>query len=488
MSRTLLCASLTTATVDQTLKVLHAPGRAFDVAELRLDYIQSPDLSRLLESRPCPVIVTCRPQREGGRWTGDEGRRLELLAEATRLGADYVDVELDALPRLSRHGDTRLIVSYHNFDHTPANLAEIARQIEATDAHIVKLATTATSLRDNLAAFDVLRAARKPTIAVTMGEHGHISRVLGPKFGAFLVFASLATGRETAPGQVPVRDLLELYRFRQIGPATRVYGVIANPVAHSMSPAIHNAAFAKTGVDAVYLPFRVDDVADFIPAYTALPVDGYSVTIPHKQAVLPLLDKIQPLAGRIGAVNTLVARDGRLCGSNTDWSAAVAAIDSGLPEGDTLDGKHVLMLGAGGAARAIAFGLTERGCLVTIANRTHERAERLAADVGCQVVPLADVGSVAYDILVNATSIGMHPNVDATPLDAGLLRPGALIFDSVYNPLETRLLREARAAGCRTVDGLAMFVNQAVEQFELWTHRPAPRPTMRAVVESRLLS
>jgi 3-dehydroquinate dehydratase/shikimate dehydrogenase len=397
-----------------------------------------------------------------------------------------VDVELDSLPRFRRQGRARLIVSYHNSQETPADIADIARRIEATGADIVKVAAVAKSLRDNLAMFRVLRAARKPTIAVTMGEHGHVSRVLGPKFGAFLVFASLEAGREAAPGQVPVRDMLDLYHFRDIGPSTRVYGVIANPVAHSMSPAIHNAAFHHCGIDAVYLPFRVDDPADFIPAYKELPVEGYSVTIPHKEAVIPLLDEVQPLATRIGAVNTVVARGDRLCGSNTDWSAAVAAIESGLPEGESLGGKTVLLLGAGGASRAIAFGLAERGCRVVLANRTHERAVRLAADVACESVDLADVASVPYDILVNGTSLGMHPRVDATPLDRGLLRPGSLVFDSVYNPLETRLLREAREAGCRTVDGLSMFVNQAAAQFELWTGVPAPRQVMRRVVESRL--
>ena len=503
MSKTLLCVSLTTETIEETLASLHAPTRAFDVAEVRLDFTREPDVRRLLDGRPCPVIVTCRPVREGGRWAGDEGQRLALLEEADRLGADFVDVELEALPRFRRQGRARLIVSYHNFSETPADLAAIARRIEATDADIVKLATHAKSLRDNLAMFRVLEAARKPTIAVTMGEHGGVSRVLGPKFGAFLVYAALEAGREAAPGQVPIGDLLDLYGFRRIGPATRVYGVIANPVAHSMSPAIHNAAFEHCGLDAVYLPFRVDDPADFIPAYRELPVEGYSVTIPHKEAVIPLLHEVQPLAKRIGAVNTIVMRDGRLLGSNTDRSAAVRAIESGLrggtgvppvahrPEacatgGGVLAGKTVLLLGAGGASRAIAFGLAERGCRVVIANRTHARAVKLAADVGCEVVPLAEVGSVAYDILANSTSVGMYPKVDATPLDRALLRPDTLVFDSVYNPPETRLLREAKAAGCRTVKSLEMFVNQAVEQFELWTGVPAPRPLMRSVVAARL--
>jgi 3-dehydroquinate dehydratase/shikimate dehydrogenase len=489
VSQTLLCVSVTTATVDETLAVLNRPDRRFDVAEVRLDYLHrvtTEDVRRLLEARDCPVIVTNRPEREGGRWRGEERQRLDLLAEADRQGADYVDVEMDALGDFQRHGNARLIVSYHNYQETPANLGDIAREIDSAGADVVKLATQATSLTDNLRVIEVLRAARKPTIALTMGEHGHVCRVLGPKFGAFLVFASLGQGQEAAPGQIPVDEMLDLYHFRNVGPATAVYGVVANPVAHSMSPAIHNAAFAERGVDAVYLPFRVDDVAEFIPPYRDLPVSGYSVTIPHKEAVIPLLDEVQPLAKRIGAVNTIVDRGGRLCGSNTDWSAAVAAIESGLEEGERLDGQRVLMIGAGGAARAMAFGLAERGCRLTIANRTHERAVRLAQDVGCECVPLEEVGSVPYDVFVNGTSLGMHPKVEGTPLEAEHLRPGTLVFDTVYNPIETRLLREARAAGCRTVSGLEMFVNQATEQFELWTGQPAPRSTMRAVVERRL--
>jgi 3-dehydroquinate dehydratase/shikimate dehydrogenase len=486
MNKTLLCVSLTTETVEGTRAALHDPRRRFDVAEVRLDYIREPDLPRLLTGRPCPVIVTNRPEREGGRWTGDESERLALLAEADRLGADYVDVELDALPSFERQGNAKLIVSYHNYSKTPDDVEVIAKRIEATDADVVKIATMATSLLDNLKVVRVLQAASKPTIALTMGEHGPVSRVLGPKFGAFLVFASLGEGREAAPGQVPVDDFLDLYRFRDVGPKTRIYAVVANPVAHSMSPAIHNAAFRETGFDGVYLPMRVDDVRETIPAYDALPVDGYSVTIPHKQAVIPLLDDVQPLAARIGAVNTIVRRGGRLLGSNTDWSAAVHAIESGLPEGAALEGRRVLLLGAGGASRAIAFGLHERGCLVTIANRTEERAVALAEDVGCQWAPLARADEVECDILVNGTSLGMHPNVDATPFDAAALRPDTLVFDTVYNPLEPRLLREARAKGCRTVDGLAMFVDQAVQQFELWTGIAAPREVMRQVVEERL--
>ena len=485
-NNTLLCVSVAVGTVEEARETLHAPTRAFDVAELRLDFTSEPSLRQLLDGRPCPVIVTNRPAREGGHWTGDERQRLALLEEADRLGADFVDVELDARPNFRRQGRARLIVSYHNFQRTPPDIARIARRIEATDADIVKVATMANSLTDNLTILEVLRSARKPTIALTMGEHGHVSRVLGPKFGAFLVYASTGEGRQLAPGQVPIAQMLSLYRFRQIGPDTRVYGVIANPVAHSMSPAIHNAAFAHCGVDAVYLPFRVDDPADFIPPFRSIPVSGYSVTIPHKQAVIPLLDEIQPLARKIGAVNTIAERDGRLYGSNTDWSAALRAVESALAPGEGIEGRRVLMLGAGGAARAIAFGLAERGCRLVVANRTVSRAERLAAELGCEFVPLDQAPAVPYDVLVNATSVGMHPDVDPTPMPREGLRPGTIVFDSVYNPIETRLLREARQAGCKVVNGLEMFVNQAVEQFELWTEQSAPREVMRSVVEERL--
>ncbi len=485
-NKTLLCLSVAVGTVEEARETLSEPTCAFDVAELRLDFTREPNLRQLLDGRPCPVIVTNRPVREGGHWSGDERQRLAILEEADRLGADFVDVELDARPHFRRQGRARLIVSYHNFQCTPPDIRQIAKRIEATDADIVKVATMANSLADNLAIFEVLQAATKPTIALTMGEHGHVSRILAPKFGAFLVYAAPSEGRQVAPGQVPVDQMLSLYRFRRIGPATRVYGVIANPVAHSMSPAIHNAAFAHCGLDAVYLPFRVDDPAEFIPPFRRLPVSGYSVTIPHKEAVIVLLDEVQPLARKIGAVNTIVERQGKLFGSNTDWSAALRAIESALPEGQGLAGRQVLMLGAGGAARAIAYGLVERGCRLVIANRTVSRAERLAGELGCRWTSLDQAGDVPYDVLVNATSVGMHPDVDATPLAREHLRPGAIVFDSVYNPIETRLLREAREAGCVVVNGLEMFVNQAVEQFELWTGQPAPREVMRSVVESRL--
>jgi 3-dehydroquinate dehydratase/shikimate dehydrogenase len=271
-----------------------------------------------------------------------------------------------------------------------------------------------------------------------------------------------------------------------------------------MSPAIHNAAFAASAMDAVYLPLRVEKVEEFIKAFRSLGVQGYSVTIPHKEAAIKAVDEVDSFVRQIGALNTIVVRNGRLCGYNTDWLAAITAIEKAMtdaPAGNLhlqsairnpqsaispLRGKRVAVLGAGGTARALAFGLRHRDATTYILNRTVERAERLAKEVGCQWGPIGHLGRLEYDVLANTTSVGMHPKVDETPVPAELLRKGLVVFDAVYNPPATRLLREAEAAGCITVSGVDMFVSQAVAQFEMWTGRPAPVEVMREVVMRRL--
>ncbi len=311
---TLLCVPFTTPSVEQTLALLHAPGRVFDVAELRLDYMEQPDVARLLRNKPCPVIVTNRPPREGGRWTGTEERRLELLAEADRLGADYIDIEWDARERFSHPGRARLIVSHHNFKETPANIAEIARRIEAADADIVKVATMANTPADNVAMLHVLRAARKPTIALTMGEHGNLLRILGPKENAFLVYASVDAGRESAPGQVPVNELVEVFRFREIRPSTRCFGILGDLAPHPLCAALLNGAFRHLAVDAVALPMRSEMPADTLKAYREVPIDGYAVLPPHRATIIDLLDEFEPLARQTGRVDAVVSDANKLRG------------------------------------------------------------------------------------------------------------------------------------------------------------------------------
>ncbi|MCX5677252.1 MAG: type I 3-dehydroquinate dehydratase [Planctomycetota bacterium] len=550
----MICLSLMPETTEQALAGLAEAARTADLAELRLDAMREFDLPRLLASPPCPVIVTYRPQREGGHYDGPEGPRLETLRQAAELGARYIDVEHDALANLGNVPPAKVIVSYHNHERTPPDLADIYARLAATGAGVVKVAAMARHILDTVLVLRILRSARQPTIALSMGPRGVLTRILAPKFGALLTYAappSLAprTGggaraapsaaspekvsgtlsrrvpdtfsgeavREAAPGQVSAIDMRQLYRADRIGPETRVYGVIADPVGHSLSPRIHNAAFALASLDAVYLPLWVEgDPAAFVRAMREFAFDGYSVTSPHKQAVMAALDEIEPLARRIGAVNTIQRRpDGSLFGTNTDWTAGAASIEAVVGKG-WLKGKRALIVGAGGVGRAMAFALKERGASVTLTDVDEARAEALAKDVGTATMPIAalqrggsgdpprsrlaeagrggseftrlggDLPREPWDILLNCTPIGMHPKTDATPVPREMLRPGMVVYDAVYNPLQTRLVREAREAGCRTVAGIDHFVRQAVEQFELWTGRPAPVDTMRQVVVEAL--
>jgi 3-dehydroquinate dehydratase/shikimate dehydrogenase len=488
---TLICVPLSETDTDGMLDAMRRLPAEVDVVELRLDAMGRCDLERLLAGRDRPIIATNRPTRQGGACVAPEPDRLALLRRAAELGAEFVDVELDASPDLGPlPGGCRRIVSVHDFERTPADLDGILRRIVDAGAGVAKLAVMPRGIADAGRLLRLLaeNAPRVPLIALSMGEEGLASRILAPKLGAFLTFASAAEGRETGPGQVPLDVMLGLYRVGSIGPATAVYGVVANPVAHSMSPAIHNAAFAQLGLDAVYLPFKVDDCRAFLDAFEPFDLRGLSVTIPHKETMLGLMDEVGDLAAEIGAVNTVDIRDGRRRGTNTDVPAAVGAIEraarqAGLPP---LAECHVLIVGAGGAGRAIAYGLRRKAGRLTIANRTVERGRALAAELGAEACGLDEIAGLEPQVLVNGTSVGMWPRVEESPVAAGMFRPGMVVFDSVYNPMRTRLLQEAQAAGAVTASGLDWFVNQAVAQFETWTGLPAPRETMEHVVRSRL--
>jgi len=481
----MICIPITARSRDAIIAEMRAAADVADLIELRVDYAPGVDLKTLIDNRTCPVIVTCRPTREGGLFDGPEADRIALLQQAMDLGADYVDAELDSIGRIERRGATQLIVSHHDFEKTPEDIDRIHRQIAATGADIVKIACMACDIRDNLRMFDLLRRSDRKMIGLCMGEAGLISRIIGRKYGNFLTFAALSTGKESAPGQISASDLIHLYRYKKIGANTAVYGVMANPVVHSMSPAILNAAFADTGLDAVYVPLKVEcNAVEFVDAFRALDVQGYSVTIPHKQDILPAMDDLDDIVRQVGALNTVANRGGKLFGTNTDVPGALGALEAAMDS--SLAGKRALLLGAGGAARALAYGLTARDVTVMIANRTHKRGETLAREVGAECCRLSEIASCEADILINTTSVGMHPNVDATPAPREALRPGMIVFDAVYNPIETRLLREAREAGCVTISGITWFVNQASAQFELWTKKPAPRKTMERVLRERL--
>ncbi len=532
VSMTRLCVPLTGSTCRQmAVELAAAADGGADAVELRLDFLDEwdeaavADLLHAAESFPGMVIATYRTASEGGHYDGDETTRISRLEFVGLSPAvDYLDLEYEAWRASANirqkiglvcevNADTdrsrhKLILSRHNFENTPFDVAPMIDVIGREPAHVAKIACKANHIVDALRMLDTLRAnaAVRPVIALSMGEPGSMTRILARKFDAFLTFASLDAARESAPGQISLADMKTLYRWDAIGAATALFGVIGCPVGHSMSPAMLNAGFAASGFDGVYLPFRVEPeyaaFAAFIDGVLVRPwlgLRGCSVTIPHKQNLLRYVERrggyVEPLTRRIGAANTLCidpgeredGTDARVSAYNTDYRGALDALLAGMGcAPDAIEGTSVAVLGAGGVSRAIVAGLRDLGCAVTIYNRTPEKAETLAAEFGAEARPFEDRAGHGARVVINCTSTGMWPQVDATPMPVEGLAGKPVVFDTVYNPVETRLLRESRACGCVVVDGLAMFVGQAAAQFERWTGRPAPVEVMREVVLRRL--
>ena len=470
----------------------HLADNGVRLVELRVDYIQGAvQLKRLLKDRPCPVIVTCRRGSEGGRWEQSEEARLLLLRTAIVEGADYVDLEDDIAAKIPRYGATKRIISHHDFGKTPADLTLLHKRLAALDADIVKIATMANHPTDNLRMLELVHSSKLPTVGLCMGDIGQPTRILAGRAGAPFTFATFQGDRVLAPGQIGWRQMRDVYRYDSLTAATRVYGVVADPVAHSLSPVVHNAALAAAGIDAVYVPFRVpaEQFDEFLSSAARWPLAGLSVTIPHKETALRHCRHQDELVQAIGAVNTLAFGPDGVAGFNTDATAAVESLEVAIAEqeqqGDAsgMPVKTALVLGAGGAARAVAFGLKRKGIDVTVASRTLERAERIAAEVGSKAVAWNSRHRLPYDCLVNATPVGMHPNVDETPYERDHLRPYMIVFDTVYNPESTLLIKEARAVGCRTVTGVEMFVRQAAIQFRIWQGIDPPPQVMREALK-----
>jgi 3-dehydroquinate dehydratase/shikimate dehydrogenase len=481
-----------------------------DYVELRLDGFAG-DPCNLVDHSILPTIITYRAANEGGISNDDDRSRVERLSFFGDF-AKHTDVELETLRRT---GATReqfafsLIVSTHDFKGRPSRLYNIIDELNQSVSDINKIVWMARSIRDNIEAFEILQTRQKPTIALCMGEAGLISRILAKKFGAFLTFASLRDESATAPGQVTIQDMKSLYRWDAIGPKTKVFGVVACPVRHSMSPAIHNASFDQTGYDGIYLPMLVQPEYEafkaFMESFLAFePLDltGLSITIPHKENALRYLKEkgaqIEPLAERIGAVNTIVIdrSDGRLRLSalNTDYAAILDAITDKLNirRGD-LANYRVAVIGAGGTGRTAVAALAACGATVVVYNRTRDRADALAKEFDGHTgkvvsASMEKVCDSCCHIFINTTSVGMHPNVDDSPL--GDRTPNftsdTLVFDAIYNPMRTKLLAQAEQSGAKTIGGVEMFVRQAAAQFKAWTGLTPPKDVMRSVIVARL--
>ncbi len=456
------------------------------LVELRLDYIQRDvSLHRLLSNRPGPVIITCRREADGGQWQHSEEQRIMLLRSAIAAGVEYVDLEADVADSIPRFGPTKRIISLHDFVRTPDNLEQICNELAAHDADIIKIATMANAPRDNIRMLELVQSSRIPTIGICMGEIGTPTRILGMRYGAPFTYATYHQERALAPGQLSYKLMREIYRVDEIDEQTELYGVIGDPIAQSLSPVLHNSGLSHLGLNKVYLPFRVpvENLDSFMRDCHWLGIRGLSVTIPHKEGVLKYCTKIDGAVKGIGAANTMLFHNDEVLGFNTDYRAAMVCLDERLGTADRktpLAGHTALLLGAGGAARAIAFGLRRRGADVCVASRAMGKAEGLAASLGCRAVPWEHRHNVSADVIVNATPIGMHPNVDESPYDPRRLRPNAIVFDLVYNPEQTLLLKEARQRNCRTISGVEMFVGQAALQFQHFTEHAPPMNVLQA--------
>jgi 3-dehydroquinate dehydratase/shikimate dehydrogenase len=435
-------------------------------------------IDRLIAEPGPPKLLTVRSRQQGGEAPAAE--REALLRRAV-AGADFVDLEAGGpdLALLKVPGKAGRIVSWHDPASTPADLGEIAARVRAeAGGALVKIVTQADAAGDNLRVRDLLQgSAPGSLIAFCMGPRGIPSRVLAPAWGSAAIYAPAREAMATAPGQVPIEDLFDLYGIDRIGPRTRLFGVLAHPVGHSLSPRLHNAAFRALAIDACYLPFEARTVAEFLPLIRDLRIAGLSVTLPHKEAIVPHLDRLDDTARAIGAVNTVVKTWDRLEGHNTDVEAAIAPLRPLLP----LRGARVAILGAGGAARAIAWGLKREVAEVVLFNRTPGRATALAADLGVGALPWGRLRRHRCDLLINATPVGMTPDIAATPVPAGWC-PAPVVYDIVYNPPVTRFLREAAERGARAIGGVEMFVGQAEAQFRLFAAQDPPPGLMRATL------
>ena len=460
--------------------------------EFRLDYLPQPldavePIRRFLKKHPdVTVLATCRRHQNHGRFNGSVEEQIRVLEACIRAGVRAVDVEIESAecgPELLEGLRERamLLVSFHNFTGTPA-MDGVLRRMTKVAADGYKIVTTARKPSDNYRVLSMARAnPRAPVIMLAMGEVGVPTRILSAAFGGLYTYAAPNAAEGTAPGQVSARSLRNLYRIDKFTKAAKIYGVIADPVRHSISPAVHNRAFQSRRIDAVYLPFLVHPVQlkDMFLLADKLPVAGFSVTIPHKQKVLRYVDTVDPLSRRIGAINTVWRKAGKWRGTNTDVAGVLGPLKRHL----NIPKSSILVAGNGGAARGAAFALADSGAKVSVVARNPDRARALGKACGGTALLREQIETMNFDAVVHATSLGMYPHTEATFFPNHI--PADLVFDIVYNPVETALLKHAREEGKQVVTGLEMFLEQAARQFETWTGESAPRPAMeRAALEA----
>ncbi len=493
-----LCVAIIGSSPSEMIEKATEVLKDSNFLEFRLDYLAKPAaalpaLKHFLASKTAATAVaTCRRKESGGRFEGARTAELEILLKAAESGFHLVDVELETIEKLPkdtlsqlREAGAAVIISHHDF-HATKDLDAVYERMRPFAPDFMKIVPTAKSLSDNLTLMRFLERVEDETnssvVGLCMGEPGIISRVLGLRAGSAFTFAAASHGEETAPGQIAARTLLETYRIDQVDAATKIYGVAGNPIRSSLSPLMMNTAFRRETVNAVYLGLQTAKVEDLFHLARQVPIQGMSITMPLKQDVLPLLERTDAVSAKIGAVNTILrAQDGKFYGFNTDVAGIVTPLERRL----SLRGAKVLVLGAGGAARAAVFGCCDKGAEVSILNRTPETAQKLAKQSGARTIKRDAVARTQFDVIINATPIGMAgagaKGGSASPLEENEIN-ARFVFDLVYNPIETPLLRIARQKGIAVISGVEMFVLQGARQFEIWTGKPAPEEEMLRVV------
>jgi len=487
-----ICVAITGATPADMLRNAEEIVRENHFVEFRLDYLPNPVAiiprlkTFLYERGEVTAVATCRRAATGGKFKGNIAAELEVLEKAALAGCHLIDIELQTaehlkpaqLKRLRSRGSA-LIVSYHDFESTK-DLDKIFDRIQPFQPEFVKIVSTAKTLTDNVTMMRFLERRRDEAelIGISMGDQGTISRVLGLRAGSVFTFASAHAGEETGAGQIDARTLREAWRIDQIDASTKVYGVVGNPVRHSLSPLMQNMAFRRETVNAVFLPLQTTRLSDLLTLAREVPLQGLAITMPFKSEILKHLEKTDALSGKIGACNTVVrAQDGKLYGFNTDVAAVVRPLERRLQ----LKGAKILVLGAGGAGRAAVFGLAEKGAEVFVWNRTAEAAKKLARQAKAKTIRKELLAKTSFDVIVNTTPVGMRGVKPVSLLEPKEIN-ARLVFDLVYNPIDTPLIRMAREKGLPVVTGVEMFVHQGARQFEIWTGKPAPEEEMLRVV------
>ena len=496
VSNARICIPLSAKTFGELERLAERAVSVADMIEFRLDCLDEQELinaheniRRVIQRLSVPVIITFRPSEEGGYRDISLEQRRQFWERLEPVNA-FFDIEED-LCSSREFGLTqdwsRVICSHHDFGEVPQQIDDLYERLAATRAGILKIAGYANDTAECLSIFKLLsRAAneRRKLIALAMGDGGVCTRILGPSLGSFVTYATLEEGTGTAPGQVTAERMKSVFRISEINRHTNIFGLIGSPVMHSISPDIHNAAFEANGIDAVYLPFEVKDLRSFMnrmvhPSSRELdwPLMGLSVTAPHKLDVMQYLDSVEPLAQEIGAVNTVVVDGEAMRGYNTDVVGFIEPLSAAI---DLKPGLRVAVLGAGGAANAAVWSLKQKEAEVVLFARDVHKGRSLAQRFDASCESLNSASFAEFDVVINATPLGSSgARANETAAIADQLRGVRLAYDLVYNPIETRFMREAKDAGCKTLGGLDMLVAQAKLQFKLWTGRDAPASVMR---------